>query len=216
MRLLCNGCSFTYGAGFLDHERNDLSYPGLLSADLSAEVTNLAISGSSNNEIFLRTLREILISDYDLVIVQWTELRRQWFEPCLGCIYKTAQEINSDWTAGLYVPEKDLKKFRDTTVMMTGDYRALIDLFTFCQTLVRLLDDRVVFINGLAEISPSLMSPLGNDIDRSLDDLSKKILEFDDKPDDDIRKYHQDLKNLIDPTLPYWANINDSWKKTHC
>ncbi len=214
MKIICNGCSLTYGDGFLDHEREILSYPGLLAKRLPAEVTNIAYPGSSNLEIFLRTVRETQHKHFDLVIVQWTQLRRYWFEPCLGYIYQTAREVKSDWMHGCYISKKKQIEFNDQLIMLSSDYKSLLDLACFCQSLMDRLGDKVVFVDGLVNLSSDLFFSVGNDDMRSyFGNFAKQVLEFDDKPDSDIKEYHHRLVDLLDPTLDHWVNLGNSWKK---
>ena len=80
MKILANGCSYTFGAGFSRKERESVIYPVLVGQHFDAEVNNVGWPASSNLEIFLRTLREMQSTHYDLIIVQWTTLQRHWFE----------------------------------------------------------------------------------------------------------------------------------------
>ena len=213
MKILCNGCSFTYGAGFFDHERSILAYPGLLAKDLDADVINVAVPGSSNLEIFLRTILESTTELFDLVVVQWTELRRHWFEPCLGYEYRTASVVESDWTHGLYLSEKDRVKLNDQLIMLSGDYKALLDLACFSQILKDRFGQRLILINGLIPITDDLYTPGVNDMASHFSDFTKSVLEFDSKPDSDIKKYHDRLIRAFAPTLDRWVNISNSWRQ---
>jgi hypothetical protein len=216
MKILCNGCSFTYGHGFLDHERGLLSYPGLLAKDLSAEVVNVAVPGSSNLEILLRTLRTTQDQSFDLIVVQWTELRRHWFEPCLGYQYRTASPVDTKWTHGIHLTKKQRQNLKDQLSMLTGDYKTLLDLAYFCQILMQYFANKVIFLNGLLPITTDLISALpteNHNMHTHFSDFTKSVLEFDDKPDTDIKKYHTQLVQAFFPSLDNWANIDNSWQK---
>ena len=89
LKILANGCSYTFGAGFSRKERESVIYPVLVGQHFDAEVNNVGWPASSNLEIFLRTLREMQSTHYDLIIVQWTTLQRHWFEPELNQRYMT-------------------------------------------------------------------------------------------------------------------------------
>jgi hypothetical protein len=216
MKILVNGCSFTYGDGFLDHERDSISYSGLLAKDLSAEVVNVAIPGSSNLEILLRTLQTTQFQSFDLIVVQWTELQRYWFEPCLGWHYRTATQVDTEWTHGIHLTKKQRKNLRDQLSMLTGDHKALLDLAYFCQILIQYFSNKVIFLNGLLPITTDLFCPLPTEnynMYTYFSDFTKSVLEFNDKPDDDIKKYHTQLVQAFQPSLGNWANIDNSWKK---
>jgi hypothetical protein len=214
MKILFNGCSFTYGDGFLDHEREHLNYPGLLANELSAQAINIAYPGSSNLEIFLRTIRSTQNEYFDLVVIQWSGLRRHWFEPCLGYSYRTADVVKNDWTHGCYINKKKQVEFNNHLTMMSGDYKELLDIGCFCQSLIDRFDDKIIFVDGLLNLPSDLFLPIEtNDMFSYFNKFTKQILEFDSKPDDDIKKYHHQLFNTFHSTKNNWANIGSPWNK---
>lgn len=221
MKILCNGCSFTYGDGFLDTERQSKIWPTLLGKKLGqhAVIENLAYSGSSNLEIFLRTLRAINCNDYDLIAVQWTSLRRHWFEPGIDRYYICAGasgDFLEDWFhKSIYLTKPERKKFFDILTMLTGDFKSVIDLGTFCQTMILLKkpNQQLVFINGLVPWRKDIVGPLEpkTDLDKHFSQFTKDTLEFDDHSDADILKNHNKLRQMLEPTLPYWVNFSEPW-----
>ncbi len=221
MNILCNGCSFTYGDGFLDSERESKIWPSILAHRLGATVTNIALPGSSNLEIFLRTLRALDQTNYDLVIIQWTALRRHWFEPGLDRLYLCAgnpNEFDQDWEhKNIFLKKSDRKKFHDIFSMLTGDYRASMDVAIFCKTLMKLQQPgkSIVFVNGLLPWTPELITPpdFPYDMANVFSKFTKDMLEFDTLNDDEIYKWFDKLHNELKPSLSHWVNADNAWIK---
>jgi hypothetical protein len=221
MKILCNGCSFTYGAGFLEHERHEKTWPSILGNRLGATtVTNVAMKGSSNNEIFLRTLRAMDQTYYDIVIVQWSSLRRHWFEPGLDRNYICSgnpRDLVENWShKDKYLSKSKRKIFSDILTMLTGDYRASMDLALFCKTLIKLRQNtKMVFVNGLVPWTKELIYPPEYPFDMSavFSDFTRMMLEFDTLDDGEILSWFIKLRNEIMPTVPNWVNIDNSWLK---
>jgi hypothetical protein len=74
MRLLTNGCSFTWGGELPEHTRAQTVWPVYLAELLNIPVTNLAEGCGSNRRIY-RTTRQYLETAPDeqlIVIIQWT------------------------------------------------------------------------------------------------------------------------------------------------
>lgn len=220
MKILCNGCSNTYGAGFLDHERNDKIWPTIIGKQLDAQVTNIAYPGKSNLEIFLSTLRAMDGADYDLVVVQWTTLRRHWFEPGLNRYYITAgdtSDFKEDWQhKDIFIKKSKRKEFFDIITVLTGDYRAILDLVLFCQTLIKLAKShqKILFVNNRLDWTPELIYPPQRpfDMEKVFSKFTKDMLEFETLDDDEIMLWFDSLNSQIVSTLPHWINITDPWK----
>jgi hypothetical protein len=76
MKILVCGCSFSSGWGF-DNGIDDTNiWPNILAKDLTAEITNLSVTGCDNTEIFLNSLTSIQNQTFDQIFVQWTSLDR--------------------------------------------------------------------------------------------------------------------------------------------
>jgi hypothetical protein len=221
MKILCNGCSVTYGTGFSAEERQDKIWPSILGNRLGAtSVTNVAWPGSSNHEIFLRTLRALDQTNYDMIVVQWSALQRHWFEPGLDRYYICAGNSNDfleDWQYNdIYLSKSQRKNFYDTLTMLTGDYRASLDVALFCKTLISLRPNtQILFVNGLLPWTKEIIFPPKSpfDINKTFSNFTKDMLEVDTLGDHEILKWFYKLHNEIAPTIKNWVNIDNSWKK---
>jgi hypothetical protein len=77
-RILFAGCSHTASSGFLPENQPRYHWPHLLTQHYICDYKNIAIGGMSNEEIFLRTVEELASNSYDLVVVMWSEIAREW------------------------------------------------------------------------------------------------------------------------------------------
>jgi len=220
MKILCNGCSVTYGSGFLDSERQDKIWSTILARRLGADsVTNVALPGSSNHEIFLRTLRALDQTSYDMIVIQWSALRRHWFQPGLDRNYICAgntHDFDEDWQyKDIYLSKSNRKKFHDTLTMLTGDYRASLDVALFCRTLIKYQPNaQILFVNGFLPWTKEIIHPPEQpfDMNQTFSDFTKDMLEFDTLDDDEILQWFYKLHNEIAHTLKHWVNIDNPWQ----
>ena len=83
-QLLTVGDSFTYGDELSDRYQ---AWPYQLADQLGYEVHNMGLSGASNASILRRTLEELAVNPYDLVIVGWTSPGRIEWKDDIGIAY---------------------------------------------------------------------------------------------------------------------------------
>jgi hypothetical protein len=216
-----NGCSFTYGEGFDLSGRNDHVYDRLLNKKYNWISTNIAVKGSSNHTIFLRSAEAIVSQQYDIVFTQWSSLNRIWLSPGPEVYYFVNDVRYPDYTyRDLYINQKDKKKFNELLLILNHDYQNIIDLVGYCnilQQLAKASKSRAVFINGLIPWKKDLIQPLGSDLDQSLSEYSKLIFDFKNRDDDEIIKYFLNLQQKIS-TLDKnsWVNMFESFQSNTC
>ena len=83
-QLLTVGDSFTYGDELKDCYQ---AWPYRLADKLEYEVYNMGQSGCSNASILRRTLEELVVNHYDLVVVGWTSPGRIEWKDDIGIAY---------------------------------------------------------------------------------------------------------------------------------
>lgn len=83
-QLLTVGDSFTYGDELSDHYQ---AWPYRLADKLDYEVYNMGQSGCSNASILRRTLNELAVNHYDLLIIGWTSPGRIEWKDDIGIAY---------------------------------------------------------------------------------------------------------------------------------
>ena len=83
-QLLTVGDSFTYGDELSDHYQ---AWSYRLADKLDYEVYNMGQSGCSNASILRRTLDELAVNHYDLLIIGWTSPGRIEWKDDIGAAY---------------------------------------------------------------------------------------------------------------------------------
>ena len=216
-----NGCSFTYGEGFNLQERNQYIYDKVLSKEYNWNSTNIAVKGSSNYTIFLRSAEAIQSQQYDIVFTQWSALNRIWLSPGPEVHYFVNDLKYPDYTyRDLYISPKDKKKLNQLLLLLNHDYQNILDLISYCNILQQLAvvnKSRAVFINGLIPWQEDLIQTLDSNLNQSLSLYSKIIFDFKNRSDDEIIKYFLKLQKKIstlDKNL--WVNMFESFLENTC
>lgn len=216
MKVCFNGCSFTVGEGFAEHQRDQYIYDRLLSKQFGFDSTNVAIGGSSNYTIFMRSAREIISNKYDLVITQWTALNRIWLYPGPDTVFFTNDQRFPDYKyRDLYLSASDKKTFCNTLRLMNHDFNNIIELVDYCNILCNLAGSnstRVIFVNGLLPWQHDFVQPLSDDLEQSLSEYTKSMLDFDNRPDHEIVEFFTKLQiKFLDLDQSKWSNLFTSF-----
>lgn len=216
MKVCFNGCSLTVGEGFPVNQRDEFIYDRLVSKKFNFDSDNIAVGGSSNYKIFMRSASAVMSGQYDLVITQWSALNRVWLHPGPDCNFFVNDSRFPDFRyRDLYLSKHQKKIFTDTLLLMNHDYQNIQDLVDYCTILKRLSGStKLVFINGLLPWTKDLVNPIGTDLSLSFSDYSKSILDFDRRDDSEIIgmfKKLQDKFAELDTSL--WVNVFDSFFK---
>ena len=200
-KILFVGCSFTENSGFEDKNIGKYHWPWLISQHYDCYYQNAGIGGSSNDEIFYRTMDLTANQSYDLVVIMWSALGRKW-------IYFSEPNID-DFTIidpnplGLNCKSDAVKNLHKLYVTyFNNKYVSLnhwLDQIICLQHYFKHKKQSYIFIKGFS----NLISDFDNvkyssehgflDISESL----KKILDFDNNPDYRILNKIQKIKNLI-------------------
>jgi hypothetical protein len=212
-----NGCSFTWGEGFPVNLRDSYVYDRLVSKHFDFDRTNIAIKGSSNYTIFVRTAEIIMSEQHDINFVQWSALNRLWLSPGPDGYFFVNDEKFPDYRyRDLYISKSEKVNLKNLLLLLNHDYQNIVDLISYCKILNRLAQQtntKIFYINGLIPWTDDLTRPLTNNLDRSLSDYTKNVLlDFDNRDDKEIVKYFNDLQtkfNKLDQTN--WINLFDSF-----
>lgn len=216
MKVCFNGCSFTVGEGFAEQQRVQYIYDRLLTKKFEFDSTNVAIGGSSNHTIFMRSAREIISNKYDLVITQWTALNRTWFYPGPDTEFFTNDQKSPDYKyRDLYLSANEKKTFCNTLLLMNHDYNNIVELIDYCNILCALANTgstRLMFVNGLLPWQQDLVSPVSLNLEQSLSEYTKSILDFDHRPDREIVEFFTKLQTKFQELdQSKWSNLFTSF-----
>jgi len=216
-----NGCSFTYGEGFDPSDRAIHVYDRILANKYNWSSTNIAVPGSDNHNIFLRSAESIQSQKYDIVFTQWSALNRIWLSPGPDVYYFINDIRHSDYTyRDLYINPSDKKKLNELLLLLNHDYQNIIDLTGYCNILEQLAQangTRIVFINGLIPWQEDLIQPIGSNFEKSLSSYSKSILDFNTRSDNEIIEYFLKLQQKTSTlNKNIWVNMFDSFYSNTC
>jgi len=216
IRACFNGCSFTWGDGFSKVDRELFIYDRLVSKHFNFDRTNVAIKGSGNYTIFMRTAEIIMTGEHDIYFVQWSALNRIWLSPGPNVYFSVNDEKTPDYRyRDLYISRSEKSILRNLVSLLNHDYQNIVDLISYCKILnilAQQTNTKIFYINGLVPWTDDLTRPLTDNLDRSLSDYTKNILDFDSRDNDEIVKYFNDLQikfNQLDQTN--WINLFDSF-----
>jgi hypothetical protein len=208
--ILFAGCSNTATSGFTPENQPRYHWPHLLSQHYSCEHKNIAVGGMSNEEIFLRTVEEVTNNHYDLVIVQWTEIAREW-------VYFSDGNVD-EWTNLSYAIPSGLNE-SDANIQLYAKlhYAYFNNMYMKIKkwVLLTLALENVLKSKGIPFI---FFKGFGNYIEEfqqaeykdgqgftNLSDELKSMLDFKNRPDFYINKKLYVIKKLID------SMDNDKW-----
>ena len=222
--ILVAGCSFSADneqSGWADNNL-DKHYYSKLKTKIESKFTNIAIGGASNFEIFQRTLDTCISnSDIDFCVIQWSSLHRLW-------VYESENNID-DFTQILPIPcginsnenvPHDLKKIYINHYC--NDYMALkhwLGLQISLQSFFQERNIQYVFLRGFSNYINELeniisQAPACEIPDITLSATMKKMLNFDNNPDDYLNSKIFPLINLyksIDKKNCLGYNHNNSY-----
>lgn len=216
IKVCWNGCSFTAGHGFPEHQRDQYIYDRLVSKQFGFESTNIAIVGSSNLEIFKRSAQAILDNKYDIVVSQWSALNRLWLYPGPDCRFLLNDTKYPDFTyRDMYIDSTTKTLLRKVLLLLNHDYHNILDLIKYCRILECMAvasNVKIIFINGIVPWTNDLTGTLSpSDIASSLSDYTKSILDFDRRDDLEIINFFYELqKNFSSINQDLWVNLFDS------
>ena len=218
LRSCFNGCSFTVGEGVPLGERINYIYTNLLAKKFRVEQQNIAIGGSSNHTIFMRSVSAIQSQKYDIVFTQWSALNRIWLYPGPDCYFFINDEKYPDFRyRDVYISKKDKQKLKETLLILNHDYQNIFELIDYCKILAQLgtvHKTKIIFINGLVPWENDLVKPLTNDLSMSLSNYTKSILDFDNRGDHEILEYFIKLQNkFLEVDQTKWVNLFESFQK---
>jgi hypothetical protein len=215
MKILVNGCSYTAGYG-LDLEKND---PRLWVNQLfkDHEVTNLAKSGYNNHSIFVSAAEEIVKEDYDLAVIAWSSIPR-WnanlgFES-YSTLTRFTNELDINLNPNYTISKKWLEDTGDRLRKFHNDHWDILDLVRYVNILIKLTNQKVVFVNGLGPWCNNYFRYKDIVYPSELDVYIQKLLQTETRDDKEIcnlyKLMHQSYANAGGIREEYWLNLYSS------
>jgi hypothetical protein len=211
-RILFVGCSFTADSGFTESNIVRYHWPWLASNHFDCYYYNAGIGGSSNDEIFHRTVELTADQPYDLVVIMWSSLGRKWVyfsEPNIDdftIIHPGPLGLNHNSSAVKNFHKLYLAYFNNQYVSLYNWLNQIICLqhyfkhkkqsYVFIKGFSNLIHD----FDNVSYIGATGTSGIKGESKNGFVDISeslKKILDFDNNPDYRILNKIQKIKKLI-------------------
>jgi|SaaInlV_110m_DNA_1040235.scaffolds.fasta_scaffold00886_9 hypothetical protein len=211
-----NGCSFTFGEGFCNSDRLRYTYPYVVGEQTNTPVENIAIKGSSNYLTFMRSASAIQSNKFNAVFTQWTIPTRLWLFPGPDTQFFTNDQNNAEYTyREIHLSKNKKRTFTDTLLMLNGEFQCLIDLVGYCKILDSVAstnNTKSYYINGLLQWTKDLFATNNyNDMDNSFSTYTKDLLDFDNRNDDELSRFHYKLSSTLKTlNTDMWINMFES------
>jgi hypothetical protein len=217
IRACFNGCSYTTGEGFPLDKRQNYIYDRLVCSRLNFLRENIAVAGSCNYNIFMRSAKAIVSQQFDIVFTQWTALNRLWLYPGPD-VYFTLNDEKPDFRyRDVYISKKDKQKFNNIARILNHDYHNILELVDYCCLLDNLGEKnktKIVYINGLVPWTKEITNSEFKNFENELSTYTKNILDFENRGDEEIFLLLQKLQQkILTLNMSHWVNIFDSFGK---
>ena len=220
-RVLITGCSLSanHDQSGWRQENFHNHYSKILSKNINWTIVNRAIGGCSNREISLRTVENCLLETYDFCIVQWSSLHRYWFYESENNVDNETQILPRVCGWGNQELATIVSKILVSNYL--NDYMALKQWLLdqiFLQTFLEHKKITYIFIRGFPNYVHDLeqlneQKPFESVPKIKIPTNIKRILNFDDNPDDYILEKLLSLTTAygeIDKSKCIGYNVNDA------
>jgi hypothetical protein len=217
MKILVVGDSMTAGHG-LKHGRND---PKLWVNQFiekyfkGADVTSFARSGVNNEWIFSTAQSEILRTEYDIVIIGWSELARLGMYLGLE-LYWTRTKFMADNDIKVNPAQIISKKWQDKVGNQlrkyNNDHWNILDLVKYVNTLIYTQEVtkklKIYFVNTLMVFPKNYFERKTFSTPSDLSVFERTMLQSDTRDDTEIKE----LYDMIHDQYEYCGGIHkDNW-----
>lgn len=224
------GCSYTEGVG-LEHESKDknLWVNIFHSAVLNdTQLVNLGLRGSTNTEIFQRSIEAILKNNCQYLFVQWTGLQRWKLNPSVE-LYNTEIFISSSniishdiqINPGITYSKKYINDVKNRFLDLQHEHYDIVRVLGYSKIIKQLCDQFGIvpfFINGLIPVDKGYFDHLQSvgRVPSDTTSYTQQQLNMNTRNDDEYfmlyDKIHKDYAELAF-TQNHWLNLDLSYQK---
>jgi hypothetical protein len=220
------GCSYTYGSGFLQEKDNDDLWVNILHKNVKelseTQILNVAFGGRSNAGIFADAVYNLTKYNCKYAFVEWTSCPRYELELGLEtystrqCFIPNAPTFDHNLNDCTYTSSY-LNGVRDRFTSLAHPHYEIKNLICYINSLVKianLTNTKIFFINGACPWDAEYFTQLTNTLPDSFTKFTKKILNVDNRSDDEIfaiyNKIHNQYKEYGGIQENYWLNLYHS------
>lgn len=210
-KALFMGCSFTANSGFKPENRPKFHWPQLVCQKLGYELVNRAIGGMSNQEIFFRTIEEVAVNDYDLVVVMWSGANRHWVY-CSDDNVDDFTIITGGTTLGFRHDQSFTKIYSKLHYAhFNNHYVNIKNWLLCCLALEKVLKEKGVkymFVKGFDNHITNFLNVTYDNVFFNINEL-KTMLDFENRPDFYILEKVTRIQKLIKlQDHSRWVNLS--------
>ncbi len=190
--ILVAGCSFTEQCGFTKQNQPLYHWPYLLADYYESDVTNIGINAGTCEEIFYRTLEQVIDTSYDYAVVVWSYPHRRW-------MYSSHNNVDDYTILGPPAEGKnaDINGVKDYARLhykhFDNSYMNLKRFLLQVKSLelaLKNLNRKYVFVQGTNTLCREVF-------DCNLTSDIKDMLDFENRPDEYISEKLNDLRNIL-------------------
>lgn len=224
MEILIIGCSLTKGTGLKLENADPKLWVNQLVAKYypTAKVTNVSHSGVNNEWIFSKALSEIILKDYDIVIIGWSELSRLGMNLGLE-LYWTRTMFNHakdiEINPGLNISAAWQKKVGDELRRYYNDHWNILELVKYVNALTYVQEttkkSKIYFVNNMLSWPQNYFVRKELSAPSELSDFEKDMLNVDTRDDKQILELYNTIHNQYDYfggiRQQNWLNLYDAF-----
>lgn len=179
MNILISGCSLSAGYGYSGGKTDLAIWPSLLGKKFNATINNISKPSNDNASIFLSSLSEFTSNDYDLILLQLTNLDRISLHPSIHSSVVASSESN--WASKFGIDKKTYRSFHMALWELNksyGHWLQLLNIITSVQQLIK-KGYNIQFVNGLLDWNEEFFNKRDSE-------FAKSLINFHTLPDSDI------------------------------
>jgi|LakMenEpi03Aug12_release.lakeMendotaPanAssembly.Ray.scaffolds.fasta_scaffold194982_3 hypothetical protein len=198
MKLLISGCSFSSGWGF-NVDNIHQHWPNQIAKKLNADLVNVSAAGYDNQGIFLNFIRKIVELEFDLCLLQVTDLTRVVLSPNVHG-YKLVNQTNI--SNDLLTDAEYWDWYKKFAILNQGmeHWERFINIVCTIQELVK-QGKKIKFVNGLLSWDRELFEQ------PTKSKFIQSTIDFDNIIDSDIDKFTKIMYNQAQTIdLDLWIN----------
>jgi hypothetical protein len=223
MNILVTGCSASSGYNYNDPDDPRIWHRRLFQNFPSSQVTNLAVTRMTNHYIFLETLNALKNQDYDVVVVQFTQLIRFNLQiglelwPTISCLKDASISLHNH----VEVPGHWLNSIRKQLEPLLTPHQEILNIIKYVNALVELQQNikhrKIMFVNGGYLWPPGFFDKKTITRPGELSDGEQQLLDIESRSDEDVAALydmiHSEYMRYGGIHEKNWINLYDSLRE---
>ena len=205
MKLLVSGCSFSSGWGF--ESAPEKNWANQVAEQLGATLTNVAVTGYDNTGICLNFLEQIIKEDFDICLLQITNISRVVLSPNWNGS-RLVTEVN---ISNGFLSDSEYQSWFRNFVLLNQHAEHWGRLLKFIDIFQNLSNQGkyIRFVNGLLDWDEELFT------NPKESKFLNKLIDINQIPDSDITRLRELVHNQTKSIdLNLWINPFNSFNRT--